>query len=114
MTLIRYLTDLTLAVAAGMVIVACMRDAENETKLPLFTRRAIVHDYIFDNATKACVRHDGLHYVVTDTQIFESGPSGEYPCEQTMKFRCQDGKLITFNNGVKACFISESQIRESF
>lgn len=78
-----------------------------------YTRTNIVHDYVFENGVKECKSHGGLYYVVTKTDIKEIGPNEDYPCKETIKFRCQDHTLISFDTGVGYCFIQEGQLKES-
>src|SRR5690606_2762966 len=78
-----------------------------------YTRTQIVHDYIFERGKDACAEHQGFHYVVAQTEIKEIGPSADYPCRQTVKFRCQDGTVHNFDTGVGFCFISESQLKKT-
>lgn len=86
-------------------------------------RVGIIHDYIFANAIKMCKSHQGLHYIVAE-QDLTVGKSfltydaksefDTYPCHDQYHIRCQDGKLLQFDDGVGFCFISEGQLKETF
>jgi hypothetical protein len=76
-------------------------------------RIEIVHDYIFENGQKTCATHQGFHYVVSRTVIQSEGDNKDYPCYSEIKFRCQDGSLHSFDDGVGYCFISEAQLDET-
>lgn len=79
---------------------------------PSEQRVGIVHDYIFNHATKQCKDHGGLHYVVAQN-IITGSEKDYYPCHDVYKFRCQDQSLFDFDDGIGYCGISESQIKES-
>lgn len=81
-------------------------------------RVGIIHDYVFTNANRACKDHDGLHYIVVSETIEAKsteryGHSDDYPCSSVHGFRCQDGTLHKFYDGIGYCFISESQLDET-
>ena len=81
-----------------------------------YTRLAIVHDYMFENALELCKDHKGFHYMVHESKILAKETKGydsDYPCEERTLIRCQDGSLQRFETGVAHCFISESQIDDT-
>jgi hypothetical protein len=75
-------------------------------------RIEIIHDYVFFNGIEICQLHQGLHYIISKTTIFEEN-NESYPCRADIRIRCQDGSLHKFDTGVKFCFISEMQINET-
>lgn len=76
-------------------------------------RVGMVHDYVFKQAEDACRSHEGLHYVVSIRDIYSEGEDKDYPCADSFKIRCQDGTLLTLDDGIGYCFISEMQLEES-
>jgi hypothetical protein len=78
----------------------------------------ITHQWIFEWANRLCERHEGLHYIVTDTMIYSKDSTtgygkNDYPCYEIHYFRCQDGALIKFPDPATHCFISEDQIDDT-
>lgn len=77
----------------------------------------MVHDYIYEAARQECAQHLGLHYIVS-LQTIEMQNSGhsdfdDYPCTNTYRFRCQDGALLTYNDGMRYCYIPQEQLQET-
>jgi len=93
---------------------AIVQAHNRENSRPYAEHIGMVHDYIFTNATRGCEQHSGLHYIVSVSTIFSKGDKNHpYPCRDYYKFRCQDGTLLDFDDGVGYCFISEEQLQES-
>src|ERR1700688_4613340 len=69
-----------------------------------YTRLAIVHNYMFDNALRLCEGRKGFHYIVHESKILakDSPPyhMDDYPCEERTLIRCNDGSLQQFETGV--------------
>jgi len=81
-----------------------------------YTRIAIVHEYMFENAIELCKEHMGMHYMVHESKILAEQTKGydkDYPCEERTLIRCQDGTLQKFETGVTHCFVSESQLDDT-
>lgn len=72
----------------------------------------IVHEYVINQANNACVKHSGLHYIVSDME-YANDSEKSFPCREQFKFRCQDGTLYTFNDEIAFCFIPKGQLEES-
>lgn len=73
----------------------------------------ITHDYVLNNAYKACKNHQGFHYIVTKTKWLKNDKNNRYPCERKYIVSCQDSYKEVINSEVSYCFISKMQIDES-
>ena len=106
----------TLLLAFGLGILGAKLTEIKRSPYP-YTRLAIVHDYMFENALVLCKEHKGFHYMVHESKILakDTPPyhTDDYPCEERTLIRCQDGTLQQFETGVAHCFISEMQIDDT-
>lgn len=78
----------------------------------------IVHDYVINNAIKACDNNGGLHHIVQKMDIYADKSNSlvdfnDYPCSEVFYFTCQDQTVFKFKDGIAFCFIPESQIQET-
>lgn len=82
-------------------------------KYPI-SRLGTVHDYVIDQARLDCKNNSGLHYIISNKEIYKDEEGRDRkPCSDNYIFRCQDGTDIKYNSGIAYCFISEMQMKES-